>query len=94
LGNLSIQIPFASVCMDVSSFALCEITFLARFYSRDLILEMVSFRYINLIVFICTELTVCYSFLLFYYDFCGDFNLSSFTELVMIIPICYVARLV
>jgi hypothetical protein len=42
---------------------------------------MVSFSYINLIVFLFfvpTGLTVCYSLRLFYYVFCGDFNLSSF----------------
>nr|URX54442.1 NADH dehydrogenase subunit 5 [Cryptotermes penaoru] len=82
MGNLSIQMPFTSVCLAVSSFALCGMPFLAGFYSSDLILEMVSFSYINLVgfllFFVSTGLTVCYSFRLFYYVFCGDFNLSSF----------------
>nr|URX54351.1 NADH dehydrogenase subunit 5 [Cryptotermes cavifrons] len=82
MGNLSIQMPFTSVCLGVSSFALCGMPFLAGFYSSDLILEMVSFSYVNLIgfflFFVSTGLTVCYSFRLFYYVFCGDFNLSSF----------------
>jgi NADH-ubiquinone oxidoreductase chain 5 len=82
MGNLSIQIPFTSVCLGVSSFALCGMPFLAGFYSKDLILEIASFRYINLVgfllFFVSTGLTVCYSFRLFYYVFCGDFNLSSF----------------
>jgi NADH-ubiquinone oxidoreductase chain 5 len=80
IGSLSIQMPFTLVCLGVSSFALCGMPFLAGFYSRDLILEMVSFRYINLVgsfVF-CLYGSVCYSFCLFYYVFCGDFNLSSF----------------
>jgi NADH-ubiquinone oxidoreductase chain 5 len=47
MGNLSFQIPFTSVCLSVSSFALCGIQFLAGFYSRDIILEMVSFSYVN-----------------------------------------------
>jgi NADH-ubiquinone oxidoreductase chain 5 len=51
MGNLSIQMPFTSVCLGVSSFALCGMPFLAGFYSRDLILEMVSFSYVNLIGF-------------------------------------------
>jgi NADH-ubiquinone oxidoreductase chain 5 len=59
MGNLSFQMPFASVCLGVSSFALCGIPFLAGFYSKDLILEMVSFRYINLIGFF-----FCFLFLL------------------------------
>jgi NADH-ubiquinone oxidoreductase chain 5 len=82
IGGLSFQIPFTTICLGVSSFALCGIPFLAGFYSRDLILEMVSSRYINFIgfftFFISTGLTVCYSFRLFYYVFCGDFNSSSF----------------
>nr|URX53441.1 NADH dehydrogenase subunit 5 [Calcaritermes emarginicollis] len=81
MGNLSFQMPFTSVCLGVSSFALCGMPFLAGFYSSDLILEMVSFSYINLVgfllFFVSTGLTVCYSFRLFYYVFCGDFNLSS-----------------
>jgi NADH-ubiquinone oxidoreductase chain 5 len=44
IGNLSIQIPFTSVCISVSSFALCGIPFLAGFYSKDLILKMVSIK--------------------------------------------------
>jgi NADH-ubiquinone oxidoreductase chain 5 len=52
MGNLSFQIPFTSVRLGVSSVALCGIPFLAGFYSRDLILEMVSFRYVNLIGFL------------------------------------------
>nr|URX54065.1 NADH dehydrogenase subunit 5 [Paraneotermes simplicicornis] len=82
MGNLSFQMPFTSVCLSVSSFALCGMPFLAGFYSKDLILEMVSFSYVNLVGFVLffasTGLTVCYSFRLFYYVFCGDFNLSSF----------------
>nr|URX54494.1 NADH dehydrogenase subunit 5 [Glyptotermes sp. 18 AB-2022a] len=82
MGDLSFQMPFTSVCLSVSSFALCGMPFLAGFYSSDLILEMVSFSYVNLIgfflFFASTGLTVCYSFRLFYYVFCGDFNLSSF----------------
>jgi NADH-ubiquinone oxidoreductase chain 5 len=60
--------------------------FLAGFYSRDLILEMVSFSYVNLIGFmlfiVSTGLTVCYSFRLFYYVFFGDFNSSTLCLIV------------
>nr|WES82316.1 NADH dehydrogenase subunit 5 [Glyptotermes angustus] len=82
MGNLSFQMPYTSVCLGVSSFALCGMPFLAGFYSSDLILEMISLSYMNLIgfflFFVSTGLTVCYSFRLFYCVFCGDFNLSSF----------------
>jgi NADH-ubiquinone oxidoreductase chain 5 len=56
--------------------------FLAGFYSKDLILEMVLLGYINffgfILFFVSTGLTVCYSFRLFYYVLNGDFNFSSF----------------
>jgi NADH-ubiquinone oxidoreductase chain 5 len=51
MGNLSFQIPFTSVCLMVSRFALCCMPFLAGFYSKDLILERVSFSYVNFVVF-------------------------------------------
>nr|URX53805.1 NADH dehydrogenase subunit 5 [Bifiditermes nr. madagascariensis]URX53818.1 NADH dehydrogenase subunit 5 [Bifiditermes nr. madagascariensis] len=81
MGNLSFQMPFTSVCLGVSSFALCGMPFLAGFYSSDLILEAAAFGNINVIgfmlFFISTGLTVCYSFRLFYYVLCGEFNLST-----------------
>ena len=43
----------------------------------DFILEMFSIRYVNIFVFllfISTGLTVFYSFRLFYFVLCGDFN--------------------
>nr|UQJ75138.1 NADH dehydrogenase subunit 5 [Rugitermes sp.] len=82
MGNLSIQMPFTSICLGVSSFSLCGMPFLSGFYSKDLILEMISFSYFNMIsfflFFFSTGLTVCYSFRLFYYVFSGDFNSSSY----------------
>nr|AVN67705.1 NADH dehydrogenase subunit 5 [Deropeltis paulinoi] len=81
MGNLSFQMPLTSVCLCISNFALCGMPFLAGFYSKDLILEMVSFSYINMfgffLFFFSTGLTVCYSFRLFYYTLCGDFNMVS-----------------
>jgi hypothetical protein len=52
--------------------------FLAGFYSNDFILEMFSMRYVNIfgffLLFVSTGLTVFYSFHLFYFVLCGDFN--------------------
>jgi NADH-ubiquinone oxidoreductase chain 5 len=65
----------------VSNFALCGMPFLAGFYSRDFILEMFSMGYVNMfgffLLFLSTGLTVCYSFRLFYFIMCGDFNFFS-----------------
>nr|UBN08742.1 NADH dehydrogenase subunit 5 [Geoscapheus woodwardi] len=81
MGNLSFQMPLTSSCLMVSNFSLCGMPFLAGFYSSDLILEMSSFSYLNtlsfFLFFFSTGLTVCYSFRLFYYSMCGDFNLGS-----------------
>nr|AVN67502.1 NADH dehydrogenase subunit 5 [Phoetalia pallida] len=82
MGNLSFQMPLTSSCLMISNFALCGIPFLAGFYSKDLILEMVSLSYVNVfgffLFYFSTGLTVCYSFRLFYYTLCGDFNLFTF----------------
>nr|YP_009250305.1 NADH dehydrogenase subunit 5 [Panchlora nivea]AMW91060.1 NADH dehydrogenase subunit 5 [Panchlora nivea] len=82
MGNMSFQMPLTSTCLMISNFALCGMPFLAGFYSKDLILEMVSLDYVNLLgyflFYFSTGLTVCYSFRLFYYTLCGDFNLTSF----------------
>nr|YP_010621013.1 NADH dehydrogenase subunit 5 [Periplaneta japonica]WAX39396.1 NADH dehydrogenase subunit 5 [Periplaneta japonica] len=81
MGNLSFQMPLTSTCLCVANFALCGMPFLAGFYSKDLILELVSLSYINVfsffLFFFSTGLTVCYSLRLFYYTLCGDFNMSS-----------------
>nr|AQP29815.1 NADH dehydrogenase subunit 5 [Isognathotermes ugandensis] len=78
MGGLSVYMPFTSSSLMVSNFALCGMPFLAGFYSSDYILEMFSMSYVNifgfLLLFLSTGLTVCYSFRLFYFVMCGDFN--------------------
>nr|WMY24307.1 NADH dehydrogenase subunit 5 [Nasutitermitinae sp.] len=78
MGGLSVYMPFTSSSLMVSNFALCGMPFLAGFYSSDFILEMFSLSYVNmfgfLLLFVSTGLTVCYSFRLFYFVLCGDFN--------------------
>nr|QZP41016.1 NADH dehydrogenase subunit 5 [Geoscapheus dilatatus] len=85
MGNMPFQMPLTSSCLMISNFALCGMPFLAGFYSKDLILEMVSFSYLNILGFFLfyfsTGLTVCYTFRLFYYSMCGDFNLSTFNHM-------------
>nr|AQP26605.1 NADH dehydrogenase subunit 5 [Kemneritermes sarawakensis] len=87
MGGMSVYMPFTSSSLMVSNFALCGMPFLAGFYSSDFILEMFSMSYINMfgffLLFVSTGLTVCYSFRLFYFVLCGDFNFvpsSSVTE--------------
>jgi len=81
IGSLIIFMPFTIACLNVANLALCGLPFLAGFYSKDLILEIVLISQINLFVlflfFFSTGLTVIYSFRLFYYSFIIVINQSS-----------------
>nr|YP_010702016.1 NADH dehydrogenase subunit 5 [Dexia tenuiforceps]WCL18804.1 NADH dehydrogenase subunit 5 [Dexia tenuiforceps] len=81
MGGLSLMMPLTSSCFNVANLALCGMPFLAGFYSKDLILEMVSLSYVNLLsfflFFFSTGLTVCYSFRLMYYTMISDLHVFS-----------------
>nr|QQL03227.1 NADH dehydrogenase subunit 5 [Bombyx mori]QTT58158.1 NADH dehydrogenase subunit 5 [Bombyx mori]UQZ09914.1 NADH dehydrogenase subunit 5 [Bombyx mori]UQZ09979.1 NADH dehydrogenase subunit 5 [Bombyx mori]UUB71274.1 NADH dehydrogenase subunit 5 [Bombyx mori] len=85
MGGLSLYIPLTSLCLNISNLSLCGIPFLSGFYSKDLILEMVSFNSFNLMVFILfylsTGLTVFYTFRLIMYVMINDFNLMMIYNL-------------
>jgi len=85
IGVLSKFIPFTSSCINISSLALCGIPFLAGFYSKDLILEIVRISFSNLLSFFLfyfsTGLTVSYSFRLVYYSLSGNFNFFSLNRI-------------
>nr|AIT96950.1 NADH dehydrogenase subunit 5 [Togoperla sp. KW-2014] len=81
MGGLVKQMPLTSACFNLSNLALCGAPFLAGFYSKDLILEIVSLSYVNnlsfILYFFSTGLTVSYSLRLVYFAMSGDFfNLS------------------
>nr|YP_010463338.1 NADH dehydrogenase subunit 5 [Rusicada privata]UUJ37866.1 NADH dehydrogenase subunit 5 [Rusicada privata]WCO87239.1 NADH dehydrogenase subunit 5 [Rusicada privata] len=81
MGGISFYIPLTSLCMNISNMALCGIPFLAGFYSKDLVLELVSFSNLNLVIFflyyISTGLTMFYTIRLIMYLMVNDFNLIS-----------------
>nr|YP_009743778.1 NADH dehydrogenase subunit 5 [Parallelia stuposa]QIE12509.1 NADH dehydrogenase subunit 5 [Parallelia stuposa] len=81
MGGISFYIPLTSLCMNISNLALCGIPFLAGFYSKDLILELVSFSNLNLLIFllyyVSTGLTMFYTIRLIMYLMVSDFNLIS-----------------
>nr|WGU45528.1 NADH dehydrogenase subunit 5 [Lymantria dispar] len=85
MGGMNLYIPLTSLCFNLSNMALCGIPFLAGFYSKDLILELVSFSNLNLLIFflyyISTGLTVFYTIRLIMYLMLGDFNLVSIYNL-------------
>nr|YP_010417824.1 NADH dehydrogenase subunit 5 [Precis pelarga]USF17983.1 NADH dehydrogenase subunit 5 [Precis pelarga] len=85
MGGVSLYIPLTSLCMNISNLALCGIPFLAGFYSKDMILEVVSMSNLNLFIyylyFISTGLTMFYTFRLLMYLMINDFNLLSIYNL-------------
>nr|ARH54735.1 NADH dehydrogenase subunit 5 [Trigonopterus sp. 2 AH-2016] len=86
MGGLMQFFPLSCACMGVSSFALCGLPFLSGFYSKDLILEVVSMGQIGWFVYwlfyISIGLTVSYSMRLFMYVSMGRFNVLSVNSLV------------
>nr|YP_010729862.1 NADH dehydrogenase subunit 5 [Parnassius jacobsoni]WEF74733.1 NADH dehydrogenase subunit 5 [Parnassius jacobsoni] len=81
MGGISMYIPMTSLCMNISNLALCGIPFLAGFYSKDLILEMVSMSNLNMLIFFLyyfsTGLTMFYTIRLLIYLMIDDYNLFS-----------------
>nr|YP_010726237.1 NADH dehydrogenase subunit 5 [Gilpinia tabulaeformis]WDY84712.1 NADH dehydrogenase subunit 5 [Gilpinia tabulaeformis] len=81
LGSMFNQMPFTSICFHFSNLSLCGFPFLAGFYSKDMILEMVLMLNYNMFImfmfFFSTFLTVCYTFRLIYFSMFGWFNMIS-----------------
>nr|YP_010282272.1 NADH dehydrogenase subunit 5 [Layahima wuzhishana]UHM24922.1 NADH dehydrogenase subunit 5 [Layahima wuzhishana] len=89
MGGLVKMMPLTCTCFNIANLALCGMPFLAGFYSKDLILEIVSLNSVNMLIyflyFLSTGLTVCYSMRLTYYSLSGIFNFSSLS----LITDCY-----
>lgn len=89
-GKLNEFIPFTMLRFYVSSLALLGFPFLAGFYSKDLIIEIIYLININLLMLIMIILslsfTVSYSFRLFYYIYFGEINrrFLNFKENILI----------
>nr|UNP49216.1 NADH dehydrogenase subunit 5 [Eterusia aedea] len=85
MGGISFYLPLTSLCLNISNLALCGIPFLAGFYSKDLILEMVSMSNLNMFIFllyyVSTGLTMFYTIRLLMYLMISDYNLMSIYNL-------------
>lgn len=82
IGGLNEFIPFTIIRFLVSRLALSGFPFLAGFYSKDYIIELVYLRKINvyilILVIISLILTVSYSFRLYYYLFFNKIKFYRF----------------
>nr|YP_009764333.1 NADH dehydrogenase subunit 5 [Orthopygia glaucinalis]QIS91172.1 NADH dehydrogenase subunit 5 [Orthopygia glaucinalis] len=85
MGGIGGFIPMTALCMNISNLALCGIPFLAGFYSKDLLLELVSMSSLNMFIYflyyISTGLTMFYTIRLVMYLMINDYNLISIYNL-------------
>nr|QNJ33267.1 NADH dehydrogenase subunit 5 [Toxeutes macleayi] len=81
MGSLVTHMPLTCTFFNICNFSLCGLPFLSGFYSKDLIVEVMSMEVLNIyiyfIFYVSIGLTVCYSFRLTYYVLTGDFGYSS-----------------
>lgn len=85
-GNLKEIIPFVIMCFYIANLSLCGFPFIAGFYSKDFIIELV-YRinlniYILLFIIISLIFTVSYSIRLFYYIFFRNTKFYRYTNLM------------
>lgn len=85
IGGISLYIPLTSLCITISNLSLCGIPFLAGFYSKDLVLEIVRIINLNILIFFLyyfsTGLTIYYTIRLLFYLIINDYNLLSIYNL-------------
>nr|UPL65592.1 NADH dehydrogenase subunit 5 [Leptocoris augur] len=87
MGVLVNHLPYTSSCFMIANLSLCGLPFMAGFYSKDLVLECMTFSYFNMFVyllfFISIGLTVSYSMRLVYFcmiKYNGLMSVSNFYE--------------
>lgn len=84
-GNLKEVIPFVIICFFIANLALCGFPFIAGFYSKDFIIELVYSIdlnvYILLFIIISLIFTVSYSIRLFYYIFFRNIKFYGYINL-------------
>nr|YP_010873071.1 NADH dehydrogenase subunit 5 [Batocera horsfieldi]WGV34291.1 NADH dehydrogenase subunit 5 [Batocera horsfieldi] len=85
MGNLINQMPLVCTFFNICNFSLCGLPFFSGFYSKDLIVEIMSLSVLNVLIYllfyISIGLTVSYSFRLVYYSFVGNLNNISLSSL-------------
>nr|YP_009469532.1 NADH dehydrogenase subunit 5 [Tenebrio obscurus]AVE14891.1 NADH dehydrogenase subunit 5 [Tenebrio obscurus] len=78
MGSFINSMPLTCAYFNICNLSLCGLPFFSGFYSKDLILEVMSMGYLNfyiyIIFYLSIGLTVCYSVRLSYYFILGNFN--------------------
>nr|APX39397.1 NADH dehydrogenase subunit 5 [Aphthona melancholica] len=81
MGGLIKHMPLTCLYLNICNWSLCGLPFMSGFYSKDLIVEVMSMSILNLyiyvIFYVSIGLTVAYSFRLTYYTLTGNFNFIS-----------------
>lgn len=84
-GSLNEFIPFTIIRFYVANLSLCGFPFIAGFYSKDLIIEIVYINLVNYLIMIIIvfslALTVSYSIRLFYYLYFRDIKINLFVNI-------------
>nr|QJF72867.1 NADH dehydrogenase subunit 5 [Nephus reunioni] len=84
MGSLLKLMPLTLTFFNLSNLSLCGLPFFSGFYSKDLVVEYLSFMnynfFIYLIFYLSIGLTVSYSFRLVYYSLLGNFNFFSLSS--------------
>nr|DAC76877.1 TPA_asm: NADH dehydrogenase subunit 5 [Pseudomyrmex gracilis] len=77
-GKMNEFIPFIMMSFYISSISLCGAPFMAGFYSKDLIMEILYFKSLNLLVMFMSVISLCftvsYTVRLLYYIYFGSIN--------------------
>nr|QWB85736.1 NADH dehydrogenase subunit 5 [Trichoferus campestris] len=85
MGSLVRYMPLTCVFFNICNISLCGFPFMSGFYSKDLIVEVMSMGYLNFFIYfifyVSIGLTVSYSFRLTYYSLIGDFNFTSISSI-------------
>nr|APX39791.1 NADH dehydrogenase subunit 5 [Pachybrachis sp. ReAss_5] len=85
MGGLINHMPYTVTLFNICNFSLCGLPFLSGFYSKDLIVEVMSMGYLNIFIYLVfyasVGLTVSYSARLAYYSLAGVYNFSSVSSL-------------
>nr|ARH54709.1 NADH dehydrogenase subunit 5 [Romualdius bifoveolatus] len=85
MGGLVNFMPLTCLLFNICNLSLCGLPFMSGFYSKDLMVEVLSMGYFNVFVYIIfyisIGLTASYSFRLFYYSMTGEYNLLTLSFL-------------